>query len=190
MHRVPRGWRVEETDQTSIHVPAGQRPRALKFIDTWLERIYADKLLIVDPYFGTEDAGLILCVHKIRQDTQVAVLTGSRGDGKANPRKFKEDFKRAWRALSREPIPEIEITIVRKTDGSQVLHQRYLIGEWEGMEIGCGWKDLGRTEAKLTRFDEYALEELRSNLKGYLITTQAKRNLSSRSGIGGVLSAT
>ena len=27
-------------------------------------------------------------------------------------------------------------------------------------------------------------------IKGFLITTQAKRNLSSRSGIGGVLSAT
>ena len=34
-------------------------------------------------------------------------------------------------------------------------------------------------------FDDYRLVS-----KGYLITTQAKRNLSSRSGIGGVRSAT
>ena len=32
--------------------------------------------------------------------------------------------------------------------------------------------------------------ETRAEVKAFLITTQAKRNLSSRSGIGGVLSAT
>ena len=36
------------------------------------------------------------------------------------------------------------------------------------MELGCGWKSLGQTEAKLTRFDEYELEQVRHNLLRYV----------------------
>ena len=50
--------------------------------------------------------------------------------------------------------------------------------------------DVARIERKLAakRGSQWLTISLRVNV--YLITTQAKRNLSSRSGIGGVLSAT
>ena len=168
LDRVARGWRVDETSQKSIHIREGERLRGVSFVKTWLARAHAEEILIADPYFDGEDMGLIEEIVAARADTRIKVLTGTKGSEKQSSEGLKAAFIHLWRQRSAEAVPRIEVTVVEKEDGGQVLHQRYLITQWEGMELGRGWKSLGHTEAKLTRFDEYELEQVRHNLLRYV----------------------
>ena len=173
IERVPRGWRLDETLRTSIHILPGQRARGVAFIQGWLERMESRTLLIADPYFSVEHVTLIQMILNIREDTEIRVLTSGEGFETKNTQAFVEAFKTKWRALSLEPLGEVEMTVVKLQGGNGILHDRYLIGDWEGMSLGRGWADMGRSESRLARFDEYEFAEIARNLRTY--ADQSKR---------------
>ena len=170
LREIPRGWRLDETAQKTLHLRAGQRDRALGFVKAWLGRVSAESLWIVDPWFGVDDVPFLFSIFRARQDTVTRVLAGTRGRSHDLDR-FRDDVHHAWRRVTREVMPSVEFTVISRADSVPVLHQRYLIAPSEGLELGCGWKDLGRAEAKLTRFDEYALEQVRHNFGCYVDQT-------------------
>ena len=100
---------------------------------------------------------------------QIHILTGPKGHGTPELEQILKAYENEWFARYDVPVPEAQITIVKKEGTSDSpLHGRYLLTENEGLELGTGWRSLGIKEGRLTRLADYQLDETRQVLQPYL----------------------
>ena len=116
----------------------------------------------MDPYFSEEHVGLIKEIQSRQPHARIRVITGVKGKAKYDPEEFEDRFIYRWKNGNVATLKPIEITLVQGRGGYSPLHQRYLLADFEGLDLGAGWDQLGKTEGKMTRFDTYELEEIQA----------------------------
>ncbi len=142
----------------------GERDSALGAVKDWMERHLGRYLKLSDPYFGPSDLSLLRLVQQVRPECEVQVLTSRKHHlDRQVPQPWEQAYAMGWRAVSDDepPVTEIVIAGVRGTSDSPV-HDRWLITEGSGMDLGTSWNALGTSRVSAMRTmdsEEAAIKE-------------------------------
>ena len=133
------------TSDGRLMVRPGDRVRAEKFVRNWLERCASGHVYICDQYFRPADLRLVKLVQSVAPDIDIAVLT-SRHDHPTGG-SFEDSYRRGWRKISSQRPPRVKIVAVG-VDGSgkSPIHDRCILTERSGLEIGTSWNSLGQSQ--------------------------------------------
>ena len=162
-----------DTSDGRLMVRQGDRDRAEEFVRNWLDRWVSRYVYICDQYFRPADLDLIKLIQSVAPDIEISVLTGKHGQPKGDF--FADSYRRGWRKISSQRPPRVKIVAVG-VDGSgkSPIHDRCILTERSGLEIGTSWNSLGHSQdsnisvliardasAMSDRVREFLLEERR-----------------------------
>lgn len=129
-------------------VNKGEREESIKFIAVKLmgsDQSQIKKIIIVDPYFEKEDLKFIYSLYQEfdNDDVEFKILTCKSEKGST---KDKESFKDYWKNfVSSQQPPDITVNVVvDESTMGKPFHDRYIIGEYNGLSITGSINGLGK----------------------------------------------
>lgn len=137
---------VNEKENNSIVIRAGERDKALSLIREWLENDVQDYIKINDPYFCLPDLEVLLLVMEVKPSCKVHISTSKKQQEKEGVQTPWEDAYRSyWRLmLSDQYPPECDIIIVgSEKTGEHPIHDRWWVTNGSGFRMGTSYKSLG-----------------------------------------------
>ena len=146
-------------DPTAEEIGAGERDRAVQLIREWLAEARPGRLIISDPYFGPADLEILKLIIETQPSCTVEVLAGEKKQrdlGLVPP--YDEKYQEHWKSISCQAPPDTQIVIAGLAGSSEApVHERYLITESGGLELGISFSGLGRGKvSKITRLSSAA----------------------------------
>jgi hypothetical protein len=150
--KLPFTAEVGESDAHEIE--AGQRDKAIRIIREWLTEIKPQVLKISDPYFGPSDLELLKIVLEAQPTCRVEILAGEKKQhelGLTLP--YDSAYRDHWKEICQHDPPDTHIVIAGLTSNTESpVHERYLISEPHGLELGTSFGGLGRSKvSKISR---------------------------------------
>jgi hypothetical protein len=163
----------------AVEIGAGEREKAVQFIREWLTENKSQQLIISDPYFGPSDLELIRIILEAQPSCTVEVLAGEKKqrDLGLNP-PYDQEYQQQWRTISRHDPPDTRIVVVGFAAGlDSPVHERYIIGDSCGLELGISFSGLGRNKvSKISRLSPEVASAQRSTLEPFLACRLREQN--------------
>lgn len=126
---------------------AGTRPQALVTLKEWLHDNAKTYLKVCDPYFRPSDLDLLL---EIDPECRVFIVTSWKGLGlTAGDRGVEQLFGVAWKTLSKQAPPWVQMHVVGTRSGDTPLHSRYIITDTAGLAIGTSMGGFGHKDSDI-----------------------------------------
>ena len=150
---IPVPARDTQPDTSSILIRAGERDKAVQFIEDWLKTQCAQYLKICDPYFSPEDLEWVRKIQAILPNLPIQILTGINHQkelGKAKD--LTDSYRNYWRInLTDQPAPETEIWIVgTEKDGNFPIHDRWILSVESGLRLGTSLNGFGSRDSEIS----------------------------------------
>jgi hypothetical protein len=164
-------------------VQPGKRDDAMQFISAWLRRSARKYVHIVDPFFGPRDLEFLKLIRTACADVVIRVLTSR----KHQPTDFlesglQEAYQHHWRVrISADIAPDAEIWVASVgNSGESPIHDRWIVTDGSGMEIGTSLNSLGgataKKECKISVFTPEELRRCEERVSTYLINRRRELN--------------
>jgi len=133
-------------------LPVGAGPQGVLFLQKWLMENARSYVKLYDPYFTAAELDVL---KHISPDTRVDVVTSwkaqevSPGDPAIEAR-----YRNAWDRISDQRPPETHIHIVGiRSSGESPMHDRYIITDEAGLQLGTSLSGLGRKDTYIRPLD-------------------------------------
>lgn len=157
-HSISQFRKIAACDDTIVtdshlFVEAGQRDKALDFIESWMKSTLEGYLKICDPFFGPEDLDILKMVISVNPNCEVSVLTSRKHQKMiGNGESLEDNYRSHWRKISDQDPPYTEIIIVGlEQSGEPPIHDRWLLSERSGLRLGTSLNSLGiKKDAELS----------------------------------------
>ena len=146
-------------------VGPGTRHEAIEWIKKWIADVRPADLLIVDPYFGSEELQALDLIQQQQPECAVTIVTTS----KVNPKQNQHRFNAHWKSISLGAPPDTQVIVVSSdTDLTSELHDRWWIADRHGLTFGTSFNSLGDKLSEIHVLDAAACAELRAELQPYI----------------------
>jgi hypothetical protein len=162
---------VASADPAVEEIGAGERDRAVQLIREWLAESRPARLIISDPYFGPADLEILKLIIETQPSCTVEVLAGEKKQrdlGLVPP--YDEQYREHWKGISQQDPPDTQVVIAGLAGGWEApVHERYIIAESGGLELGISFSGLGRGRiSKITRLSSVAASAQAEVLERFL----------------------
>ncbi|MBV7552039.1 hypothetical protein KW841_06705 [Pseudomonas sp. PDM28] len=140
---------VSDVQQQGFIVRPGSRIAALAYIQNWLNQNCNDYIKFSDPYFTADDLELLQMIQAANDSCKIFVLA-SDAYLKKNNCASSDDFEEAWKELSDQSPPEANILGIGKSNGDELIHDRWLITKNGGLRIGTSINSIGNKLSEIS----------------------------------------
>jgi hypothetical protein len=135
--------------EQSLLVREGDREIAIRFIQDWLATMEANDIVICDPYFGSDELFVLHLALQTKNERTYRILTSELHLISARiAQPWQQSFQSFWKsALSstQDPPPTQVIVAGTEPDGKPPFHDRWILCEKGGLNLGTSINSLGRT---------------------------------------------
>ena len=164
-------WDDKGGTENHVLILPGQRDKGIKYIQNWIQERAEEYIVIVDPYFGTEELEYIIQIMDIDPSLQVKILTS-----KQHNRKYDEGlpdaYSAAWRNMCDQTPPETEITVVGvENSGKAPFHDRWIYSKTAGLSIGTSLNSLGVRDTQISMLGSDGVGRIKIAMEQYLNKT-------------------
>jgi len=162
---------IETGPSDSQEIQPGDRDKAIRIIRDWLVEVKPHVLKISDPYFGPVDLELLKLVLETSPTCSVAILAGEKKQRDlAIEFPYDAPYQEHWRQISQHNPPDTYIVIVGLAKNAESpVHERYLISDSNGLELGISFSGLGRSKvSKISRLSRATALAQGNTLEQYL----------------------
>ena len=145
-------WQDAGEGHRAVIVRFGEREKAKKFLQNWLEEKAVDNVTIVDPYFGTGDLEFVVQVIEADPALHIQIVTSKAHQLKeSNNMDLPSAYSVAWRKLCEQAPPETEILIVgTEQHGNAPFHDRWILSKGVGLRLGTSYNSLGNKDSEIS----------------------------------------
>ncbi|UZE07271.1 hypothetical protein [Pseudomonas corrugata] len=133
---------ASDVEQSGYMVRPGSRQAALAYIQNWLNQNCTEFVKFSDPYFTVDDLELLQMIQAANGSCKIFILA-SDSYLKKNNCASSDDFEEAWKCLSDQSPPEANILGVGKSNGNELIHDRWLLTKDGGLRIGTSINSIG-----------------------------------------------
>ena len=160
-------WQDLGDDSNQIFVHAGERIKALKFLQSWLQENAEEQVTIVDPYFSPEDLEIVLQVMKTDPQLEVRILTG-KSSQKNIDGNLSDAYSYSWRCLCDQSPPYTEIFVVgSEKTGDAPFHDRWILSKSMGLSLGTSLNSLGNKDSAIRVLGSAEVMQVHSTIERY-----------------------
>ena len=164
---VNPAWRNLGDSCTQVVLQNGERDKALKFLEKWIEENAEEYITIIDPYFGVSDLYLLVQIVQIDPWIKVRIVTG-KAPQKVVDGSLSSAYSEAWRGLCDHSPPETEILVVGSVlNGSAPFHDRWILSRSAGVHLGTSINSLGNRDSVITILGSEDLTKIKNMIKKY-----------------------
>lgn len=140
---------ASDVEQRGYIVKPGSRIAALAYIQSWLNQNCSEYIKFSDPYFTADDLELLQMIQAANSSCKIFVLASDAYLKKKNCAS-SDDFEDAWKCLSDQSPPEANILGVGKSNGDELIHDRWLITKDGGLRIGTSINSIGNKLSEIS----------------------------------------
>ncbi|MEK4122324.1 hypothetical protein [Lysinibacillus sp. FSL K6-0102] len=155
-----------------LYFNVGEGDRALEFIVKWINENVSNTLFIYDAYF--EPKNLKMFKYLVNNIT-TTVLTSCKESEYIQ--KCEKVYNNQWKDISDQSAPFITIMTFVTKNGSTPIHDRYILGEKEGLNIGTSLNGVDSKDFGINIIDEEKVESIRNKFINPLIYTPKNEHL-------------
>ena len=160
-------WQDLVDNSTQFVFHAGERTKALKFLQNWLQKNAEEYVTIVDPYFSPEDLKIVLQIMKTDPHLEVRILTGKEGQ-KDIDGNLSDAYSYAWRCLYDHSPPYTEILVVGSVKtGVAPFHDRWILSKSMGLNLGTSLNSLGNKDSAIRVLGSAEVMQVHSTIERY-----------------------
>ncbi|PWU70437.1 ATP-binding protein [Gracilibacillus dipsosauri] len=141
-----------------------EQKEAYDFIKNWISENAKNYLKIYDPYFNEEMLGFI---KSIVSDCRVFIYTSIKTNELEN---LPERYNSYWYDICDQVPPETHFHIYSTKSGNTPLHDRFIIGEKSGLNLGTSLSGLGSKFSTIKVLDIEEKEKIETEIIGPLTT--------------------
>lgn len=176
-------WQDLGDNGNQIIVLAGERNKAMDFIQKWLQENAEDYITIVDPYFSDGDLELVLKIVETDPRLRVKIVTGK--TNQQSDSNLSSVYYSAWRRLCDHSPPHTEVLVMGSVrTGEAPFHDRWILSKSTGLRLGTSVNSLGNKDSEISvlgseefkrlhyRADEYHAKIIRE-FKGDQVTYES-----------------
>ncbi|WP_342541949.1 ATP-binding protein [Paenisporosarcina sp. FSL H8-0542] len=127
-----------------------QQEDAFSLIQQWINNNVGTYLKIYDPYF---DVNMLNLLKQIGNDSRIFIYSSTKS---ANLEKLPDLYKAHWKSICDNVPPETHIYMLATGSGSSPLHDRFIISDSAGMNLGTSLNGYGSkiSSIKFLDYDE------------------------------------
>ena len=160
-------WQDLGDNGTQVVVHAGERIKALEFLQNWLQKNAEEYVTIVDPYFSPEDLEIVLQIIKTDPYLEVRILTGKAGQRNINGN-LSDAYSYSWRCLCDQSPPYTEIFVVgSEKTGDAPFHDRWILSKSMGLSLGTSLNSLGNKDSAIRVLGSAEVMQVHSTIERY-----------------------
>jgi hypothetical protein len=140
---------IETVSSTHLFVRAGERAKAIEYIQSWMEADLSGYLKLCDPYFGPEELDILKLILAVNPLCNVSILTSRKHQKMIKlSEPIDEYYRDYWHAnISEQEPPPTEIIIFGvEQSGEPPIHDRWLLSKDSGLRLGASLNSLGITK--------------------------------------------
>ncbi|MFB6216698.1 MAG: hypothetical protein ABEJ72_07000, partial [Candidatus Aenigmatarchaeota archaeon] len=163
---------AEDNEQKTFTIRTGERTKALRILREWVSDYVSNRLVICDQYFGPGQIDALNLVQSIVPDCKIEILSSEKHHLEENATNLKEAYTTAWRENYDQEIPNLQIVVAGKQDGTKrsPIHDRWWISEKSGLRLGTSFNGLGEAQSSEIGFlDESERAKKIEEVEQYLI---------------------
>jgi hypothetical protein len=165
---------VALTDEIA-YIRTGQRETALKFIADWYAGTGDSAVTLLDPYASGEDVSIVAALVKPRL---MRVITGNgketRGQRLRTAEEVVAETETAWMTSRDDAMPTMWVSTMGTQRGRCPFHDRHLLGEVSGLEIGTSISGLGTRDSQIRVLTLDEVERIRVERGRWFITANPR----------------
>ncbi|MDH4186488.1 MAG: hypothetical protein OEV08_05795, partial [Nitrospira sp.] len=150
---------------------AGSKNEALVALEDWIVANINSYMKIYDPYFTADNLSIL---KSVPTDVQVYVITSWKAQSgvSVGDRVIEKLFKDAWSRMSDSNPPWTQIVIVGTRSGDSPIHNRYILTEGKGLNLGTSIGGLGNKDSDLRVLDKSETDLIASKFVDPLLGPQ------------------
>ncbi|WP_222841503.1 hypothetical protein [Hymenobacter sp. BT188] len=140
---MPSNFSLKDPEQTFVVKP-GQRDAALNYVYEFVSKTEAEEIFIIDSYFSENDVRFLRGIVESCPNAHITVMTSLEGN-KGKVSIDKPAFLSAWKSISADPLPNVTVIRVNKSDQTSPFHDRWIISNdlKYGLRIGTSIQSIG-----------------------------------------------
>ena len=163
-------WQDRGDTHNQIIVHAGEREKAKRFLQGWLEESAADDVTIVDQYFGIDDLEFLVQIIEANPQLRVKILTSKAHQVQQNlSGDLPSAYSTAWRSLCEHAPPETEVLVVGTAQrGTAPFHDRWVLSKGVGLRLGTSFNSFGNKDSEISVLGGDEVSKLRKTVERYL----------------------
>lgn len=168
LYEVP-DWEDLSMKNGQLMIDAGERTKALQFLESWIKGRAEEYLIIADPYFANTDLELLRSVLKADHEMKVTIVTGCPQENSANGN-LVEAFNDAWKNVCEQTPPETEVTVVYISGdpGRRApFHDRWLLSRGVGLQLGTSYGSFGSRTSTIRHLSDKELQQVYAKIEPY-----------------------
>ena len=157
--------------ENRILVKRGERDRAEEFLRKWLERSSSEYIYICDQYFGPDELDLLKLVQSVVPTIDIRVLTSRNYHRRRKITDLADAYRTEWQRISDQRPPRAEIVVIGlEKSGKSPIHDRSVLTERSGVDIGTSWNSLGLSQdSTISVLTQRAASELTDRVSEFLV---------------------
>ncbi len=146
---------------------SGDSENAYRWIAQWLNENTQKYLKICDPYFGVDEIDYL---RYVPANCRVMIITtDNRLDISEGVDPLKKEIERYWRSVTSLIMPSIFFLVVPR-QLEERFHDRAIITDKAGLDIGQSLNGVGKARGKLTILSEHDARELEASYFSDMLT--------------------
>ena len=182
LNRIHSGKHIQEIEEyfdeysSSLLVKEGMEEDAINFISDKLSTQNLDTIVICDPYFDKNDLRFLFLLYNSLdcEKVEFTVLTSLKQIKSNSEREdFSEEFLDYWKAQISSENPPYTIFTAAGIKGSNdsPFHDRYILGEKAGVQIGGSINGLGKKkDMVITELSEEIVQKMNEYFNNFFST--------------------
>lgn len=163
---------AEDSERKTFTIRTGERTKALSILREWVSDHVSERLVICDQYFGPGQIDALNLVQSVAPNCEIEILSSEKHHREENAMNLKEAYTMAWRENYDQEIPNLQIVVAGKQDGTKrsPIHDRWWLSEQSGLRLGTSFNGLGEAQSSEIGFlDESERARKIEEVERYLI---------------------
>ncbi|MEI3337933.1 MAG: ATP-binding protein [Clostridium sp.] len=144
-----------ENNNKSIIIEENEENKAINYIVDWAVRNEEKKIIINDPYFSMRELYLVKEIYYLLPECEFEIVTTKEYADKYlnNCNDRQDEYINEWRNLSDQEPPECKIWMMQLENKKSPIHDRWILGEKSGLELGGSINGFGKKIMKISSIE-------------------------------------
>jgi hypothetical protein len=160
---------LEPSDPSAVLVRVGEREKGLSTLRAWIEDFSTRTLQIIDPHFDPDG---LLILAAVAPKIEFRIFTRNRlnnGEPLRSAADVLEESVDLWRNVRRDDPPSVELTVLGNAEGKCPFHDRFILADEGGIQLGSSLNGLGSRDSELVRIGRDRVGQERANLAKWIL---------------------